>query len=57
MSENNRSDCFREKSVEERLAERALKEEALDLRLADLRVRSYKCVDEYDPVLRAHCRL
>jgi hypothetical protein len=52
MSGNNRSDCFREKSVEERLAERALREEVVDLR-----VQSYRTVEEYDPVLRSHCRL
>jgi hypothetical protein len=52
MSGNNRSDCFSGESVEERLAERTLSEA-----VADLRVISYRTVDEYDPVLRSHCRL
>jgi hypothetical protein len=60
MCGKERDDCFEgglEKSVEERLAEAALREE--------LRERGRKCgvegrylrVEDYDPVLRWHCRL
>jgi hypothetical protein len=60
MFGKERDDCFRGeggKTVEERLAEAALREE--------LRERGRKCgvegrylsVEDYDPVLRWHCRL
>jgi hypothetical protein len=60
MSAKERDDCFESdggKTVEERLAEAALREE--------LRERGRRCgaegrylrVDDYDPVLRWHCRL
>ena len=48
---NTREKCFAEKSVELRRAEDAV---AGPTKTGD---GAYKDVDEYDPVLRSHCRL
>ncbi len=49
MSENNHVDCFSSESLEKRLLERD------GGQVSD--AESYQTVDQYDPVLRAHCRL
>jgi hypothetical protein len=60
MFGKERDDCFEsgpEKAVEERLAEAALREE---LRARQRPVGAegrYLRVEDYDPVLRWHCRL
>jgi hypothetical protein len=59
MSGNVQNDCFgdRKKSVEERLAEADLRDRPSS---AERYVRAeggYRNVDQYDPVLRSHCRL
>ena len=60
MWANVRKDCFSsfsEKSVEVRLAEAALREQVWALQRTNAGERGYLNVDQYDPVLRAHCRL
>ena len=58
MSENVRNDCYDDgKSVEVRLAQADLRDRLGALQRVVPGEGGYRNVDQYDPVLRSHCRL